>query len=93
MLGGVLSALDGIGPEELRVPELVRRAEEPEVSEVVLALSSTVDGQTTAHVIADALASCSVTLTALARGLPLGGELGYLDEGTILAAFGARRGV
>lgn len=93
VLGGVLSALDGVGPDALRVPDLVRRASAPEVREVVLALGSTVDGQTTAHVIAEALADADVTVTALARGLPLGGELGYLDEGTINAAFGARRGV
>ncbi|MCI4664660.1 MAG: recombination mediator RecR [Neomegalonema sp.] len=93
VLGGVLSALDGVGPDELRVPELIRRASAPEVAEVVLALGSTVDGQTTAHVIADSLADANVRLTALARGLPLGGELGHLDEGTIHAAFGARRGL
>ncbi len=93
VLGGVLSALDGVRPEDLRVPDLVRRASDPAVREVVLALSSTVDSQTTAHVIADALASAEVTVTALGRGVPLGGELGYLDEGTIDAAFGARRGL
>lgn len=93
VLGGVLSPLDGVGPEQLRLPELVRRASEPEVREVVMALSSTVDGQTTAHVIADALAAADVSVTALGRGVPLGGELGYLDEGTIHAAFGARRGL
>lgn len=93
VLGGVLSALDGIGPEQLRLPQLLERAREPAVSEVILALGGTVDGQTTAHVIAETLAPAGVKLTALARGVPLGGELGYLDDGTIGAALGARREV
>ena len=91
VLGGVLSALEGIGPEELRVPALVQRARDPAVREVILALNATVDGQTTAHVIADALSDADVTLSTLARGMPFGGELGYMDEGTIQAAFGQRR--
>lgn len=91
VLGGVLSALDGVGPETLRIPELVDRAAAPEVTEVILALNATVDGQTTAHVIAEALEGAAVRITSLARGVPLGGELGYLDDGTLSAAFGARR--
>jgi recombination protein RecR len=93
VLGGVLSALDGTGPEELRIPRLAARAAAPEVTEVVLALSATVDGQTTAHVIADALAATGVRVTSLAQGVPVGGELDYLDDGTIAAALKARREV
>lgn len=93
VLGGVLSALDGVGPEDLRLPALVARASGGAVSEVVLALGATVDGQTTAHVIAEALRPTGVAVTTLGRGVPLGGELGHLDEGTIEAAFGARRAV
>lgn len=93
VLGGVLSALDGVGPDELRIPALVERAQSQGVSEVILALSSTVDGQTTAHVIAEKLEAAGLAVTALARGVPLGGEIGYLDEGTLEAAFGARRRV
>ncbi|MEM6668188.1 MAG: recombination mediator RecR [Pseudomonadota bacterium] len=91
VLGGVLSALDGVGPEELRIPFLVERARAPEVTEVVLALNATVDGQTTAHVIAEALSGADVRVTSLAKGVPVGGELDYLDDGTISAALGARR--
>ncbi len=91
VLGGVLSALDGVGPETLRIPELASRAAAPEVEEVVLALSATADGQTTAYVIAEALDGANVRVTSLARGVPIGGELGYLDDGTLAAAFGARR--
>ena len=91
VLGGVLSALDGVGPEELRIPFLVARARAPEVTEVVLALNATVDGQTTAHVIAEALSGADVRVTSLAKGVPVGGELDYLDDGTISAALGARR--
>ncbi|MEO1121919.1 MAG: toprim domain-containing protein, partial [Pseudomonadota bacterium] len=91
VLGGVLSALDGVGPEELRIPFLVERARAPEITEVVLALNATVDGQTTAHVIAEALSGADVRVTSLAKGVPVGGELDYLDDGTISAALGARR--
>ena len=91
VLGGALSALAGVGPEQLRIPELAARAAKPEVREVVLALSATVDGQTTAHVIAEALKSADVTVTTLARGVPFGGEVGDLDEGTLGAALGDRR--
>lgn len=91
VLGGVLSALDGVGPDDLKIPRLVRRAEVDEVSEVVLALGATVDGQTTAHYIADQLGAASVEVTSLAQGVPVGGELDYLDDGTISAALKARR--
>lgn len=91
VLGGVLSVLDGLGPEALGIPRLVARAGREEVTEVVLALNATVDGQTTAHVIADALAGLGVRVTSLAHGVPIGGELDYLDDGTITAAMRARR--
>ena len=91
VLGGVLSALDGIGPDDLRIPRLQTRAGQSEVTEVVLALGATVDGQTTAHYIADQLAGTGVEVTSLAQGVPVGGELDYLDDGTISAALRARR--
>ena len=91
VLGGVLSALDGIGPDDLRIPRLQTRAGQSEVTEVVLALGATVDGQTTAHYIADQLAGAGVEVTSLAQGVPVGGELDYLDDGTISAALRARR--
>lgn len=91
VLGGTLSALDGRGPDELRISSLVARAKEPEVSEVILALSATVDGQTTAHYIAERLAELEVTVSRLAHGVPVGGELDYLDDGTLTAALKARR--
>jgi len=91
VLGGVLSALDGVGPEALRIPKLVERAEAEGAREVILALNATVDGQTTAHYIADALAPLDVQVTSLAQGVPIGGELDYLDDGTIGAALLARR--
>lgn len=89
VLGGTLSALDAVGPEELGIPRLVDRARD--ATEVILALNATVDGQTTAHYIADALAGLSVQITSLAQGVPMGGELNYLDDGTIGAALRARR--
>ena len=91
VLGGVLSALDAVGPEALRIPELVARADGERVAEVILALNSTVDGQTTAHYIAERLAPLGVRITSLAQGVPIGGELDYLDDGTIGAALRARR--
>ncbi len=91
VLGGVLSALDAVGPEALRVGPLVRRAGEEGVREVILALPATVDGQTTAHYLADRLAPTSVEVTMLARGVPVGGELDWLDDGTIAQALRARR--
>lgn len=89
VLGGTLSALDNIGPEELRIPRLRDRIATEEVREVILALGATVDGQTTAHYIADHLTG--VRVTSLAQGVPVGGELDFLDDGTISAALRARR--
>lgn len=91
VLGGTLSALDGVGPEDLAVAGLVARASQAGVREVILALNATVDGQTTAHYLADRLAGCGVQVTQLAHGLPVGGELDYLDDGTLTAALKARR--
>ena len=93
VLGGTLSALDGVGPEDLRIPALVRRVAAEGVREVILALNATVDGQTTAHYIAEALEGTGVQVSTLAQGVPVGGELDYLDEGTISAALRARRTV
>jgi len=90
VLGGTLSALDGMGPEELRIPRLMDRIDAEHVDEVILALNATVDGQTTAHYIADLLEG-KVRLTTLAQGVPIGGELDYLDDGTIGAALNARK--
>ena len=91
VLGGTLSALDAIGPEELRIPRLVARIVEECCSEVILALNATIEGATTAHYLADALASTGVAVTSLAQGVPIGGELDYLDDGTIGAALKARK--
>lgn len=91
VLGGVLSALDGVGPEDLNVPRLIERAGRGETTEIILALNATVDGQTTAHFLADKLAPSGVEITSLARGVPVGGELDYLDDGTLTAAFRSRR--
>lgn len=93
VLGGTLSALDGVGPDDLGIPRLVGRVAEEAVREVILALNATVDGQTTAHYIADALHGTGVQVTTLAQGVPIGGELDYLDDGTIGAALRARRGL
>lgn len=93
VLGGVLSAVDGIGPDDLNLPGLIRRAADPGVTEVILATGATVDGQTTAHYIADRLADCGVSVSGLGHGVPVGGELDYLDDGTIAAALHARRPV
>ena len=91
VLGGLLSALDGIGPESLRIGPLVNRAASGEVREVILALPATVDGQTTAHYVSDRLAPTGVPVTSLARGVPVGGDLDWLDDGTIATALRARR--
>ena len=91
VLGGLLSALDGVGPDALRLGELVARVGEGGVREVVLALPATVDGQTTAHYIAERLANAGVSVTSLARGVPVGGDLDWLDDGTIIPAMRARR--
>ncbi|MFD1341557.1 recombination mediator RecR [Litorisediminicola beolgyonensis] len=92
VLGGTLSALDNIGPEELGLPRLRDRVPSEEITEVILALNATIDGQTTAHYIADLLEG-QVTLTSLAQGVPIGGELDYLDDGTITAALNARKAI
>ena len=91
VLGGTLSALDDVGPEDLRIPRLIDRVTGARVGEVILALNATVDGQTTAHYIADSLAGQGVAVTSLAQGVPIGGELDYLDDGTISAALRARK--
>ena len=91
VMGGTLSALDGIGPEDLNLPRLADRIAQDGVTEVILALGATVDGQTTAHYIADMLADRGIPVTSLAQGVPVGGELDYLDDGTITAALSARR--
>ena len=90
VLGGVLSALDGIGPKDLALDQLVARASSGGVREVILALNATVDGQTTAHYITDLLSPYGITVTKLAHGVPVGGELDYLDEGTLSAAMRQR---
>ncbi|MGZ8371641.1 MAG: recombination mediator RecR [Rhodoplanes sp.] len=90
VLGGTLSPLDGVGPEDLSIEALVTRAHAPEVTEIILALNATVDGQTTAHYITDLLAGAGVKVTGLAHGVPVGGELDYLDEGTLAAALRSR---
>ena len=90
VLGGTLSALDAVGPDELRIPKLIDRVTTEDISEVILALNATVDGQTTAHYIADQLEH-RVKVTSLAQGVPIGGELDYLDDGTIGAALRARK--
>ena len=90
VLGGTLSPLDGIGPEDLTIDALVTRAHEPQVKEIIIALNATVDGQTTAHYITDLLHGAGVKVTRLAHGVPVGGELDYLDEGTLSAAIRQR---
>lgn len=91
VLGGTLSALDGVGPEELNIASLVRRVGAEGVREVIVATNATVDGQTTAHYLAERLGEAGVPLTRLAHGVPVGGELGWLDDGTLATAFKARR--
>jgi recombination protein RecR len=91
ILGGHLSPLDGIGPEKLNIGALVERAKSGEVREILLALNATVEGQSTAHYVSDRLTETGVTVSRLAQGVPVGGELDYLDEGTLAAAFKARR--
>lgn len=90
VLGGTLSPLDGVGPDDLNLARLVERAYDPDVKEVVLALNATVDGQTTAHYVTDLLRDAEVKVTRLAHGVPVGGELDYLDEGTLSAAIRSR---
>ena len=91
VLGGVLSALDGIGPDDLNIDKLIGRIQTGDIEEVILALPATVDGQTTAHYIADRIEKYPVKITTLARGVPVGGELDYLDDGTLQMALKSRR--
>lgn len=91
VLGGHLSPLDGIGPDRLNIAKLVQRASEGEVKEIVLALNATVEGQSTAHYLTEQLAPSGVLVSRLAQGVPVGGELDYLDEGTLAAAIKSRR--
>ena len=93
VLGGTLSALDGVGPEDLSISGLITRAGLDKVAEIILATSATVDGQTTAHYVAERLEGCEVKVSRLAHGVPVGGELDYLDDGTLSAALKARRAV
>jgi recombination protein RecR len=90
VLGGTLSPLDGVGPQDLMIDALIKRAHDTQVSEIILALNATVDGQTTAHYITDLLQDADVKITRLAHGVPVGGELDYLDEGTLSAAMRQR---
>ena len=91
VLGGTLSALDGVGPEDLNIAKLVARSAEGGVKEVIVATNATVDGQTTAHYLTERLKPTGVTVSRLAHGVPVGGELDYLDDGTLTAALKARR--
>jgi len=91
VLGGTLSALDGIGPDELNIAGLLRRIADGGVREIIVATNATVDGQTTAHYLAERLAESGVPLTRLAHGVPVGGELDWLDDGTLATALKARR--
>jgi len=93
VLGGTLSALDGVGPEDLRIGRLVDRAKSAQVTEIILATNATVAGQTTAHYITERLADAGVMISRLAHGVPVGGELDYLDDGTLTAAIKSRREV
>ena len=92
VLGGTLSALDGIGPEDLHVPQILTRCKNPEIDEVIIALNATINGQTTAHYLADKIHEIApkITTTKLAHGVPIGGELDYLDDGTLTTALHAR---
>ena len=90
VLGGTLSALDNVGPKDLKIDKLVERAKNEIINEIILANSATVDGQTTAHYLVDRLTGCEVIISRLAHGLPIGGELDFLDDGTITQALKAR---
>lgn len=93
VLGGVLSAIDGVKPDNLRIRELIARIESEKTQEIVLALAATVDGQTTAHYLADRLKDANVRITRLAHGMPVGGELDYLDDGTLTTALKSRTAI
>jgi recombination protein RecR len=91
VIGGTLSAIEGIRPEDLNISRLIERAASDDVKEIVLAVNATVDGHTTAHYITERLNDCNVSVSRLAHGVPVGGELDYLDEGTLIAAMKSRR--
>ena len=91
VLGGTLSALEGVGPEDLHIDALVSRAASGDLREIILAMNATVEGQTTAHYIMDRLAGTAAQVSRLAHGVPVGGELDYLDDGTLSAALAARQ--
>ena len=91
VIGGTLSAIEGVRPEDLNITKLIERAASDEVTEVVLAVNATVDGHTTAHYLTERLKNCNVSVSRLAHGVPVGGELDYLDEGTLIAAMKSRR--
>jgi len=93
ILGGTLSALSGLGPDQLRVAELMQRVAQGEITEIILALGATVEGQTTSHYIAERVRGLNIIVTRPAQGMPMGGELDYLDDGTLLAAFKARKNI
>ncbi len=93
VLGGTLSALDGITPDDLSIPHLVARAGDSAVREVIVALSATIDGQTTAHYLSEALRAAGVTVTQLAHGVPIGGQIDYMDDGTLSTALKSRKAV
>lgn len=91
VLGGALSAIDGIHPSDISLDKLIRRTEEENISEIIMALSATVDGQTTAHYIADKIADKDINISRISQGVPIGGELDYLDDGTLITAIKSRR--
>ena len=93
VLGGRLSAIDGIGPDDLNIEKLIERVKDQDITEIILATNLTVDGETTAHYITDCLSASSVKITRIAHGVPVGGELDFLDDGTLTAALKARRQV
>jgi len=93
VLGGVLSAIDGVRPEDLHIDRLLQLAEQPQITEVILALNANVDGASTMHFLSDALSRSGVKITSIARGVPVGGELDYLDDGTLAAALLSRKTV
>ncbi len=93
VLGGILSPLDGIGPEDLNIPRLLERLRNSKINELIMALGATVDGQSTAHYITDHLTDSTINITRLSHGVPVGGELDYLDEGTLITALKSRRPV
>ena len=91
VLGGSLSAIDGVGPDDLGINQLIERANKASTKEIVLAMNATIDGQTTAYYITDQLSDCNVKISRLARGVPVGGELDYMDDGTLMEALESRQ--